>query len=210
MSTASHKSISDATNVVNLLHSALETANWQLVSEAYFMVSGEWVDIPEPEPMEELIVDCKNHDPDAILKSMMDRLEKLEKQNLPVSSAVPIADAAPKKNKKRGRPKGSTNKKKKTEVSPNEDFTVNSPKPKQTVQSSTENKFESMSGIIEEAEREAGYDSIDDSVYKKSERTRRQYSTKSVTCLQCLNKFEVNPIFARDNYVCDACISRRI
>ena len=61
-------------SLVNLLYSALETGNWSSVSEAYFILTGERVDIPELEPL---------HESTAMLKNMVDRLEKLERQDPP-------------------------------------------------------------------------------------------------------------------------------
>jgi len=170
--------------VRELLYDGIIDSNWECISEAYQMMSGEKVDIPEPEPVDEL---------SASLKNMMERLEKLEKQD------------PPKKNRRNGRSKT-----KKPEPKVDENFSIKSSKPKRSVKSSGQNKFESMAGVLEEAEQERGFNSIDDSNSPRVERKRREYQTKSVTCSQCNKSFDVNPMFARENYICDKCISRRI
>ena len=65
-----------------------------------------------------------------------------------------------------------------------------------------------MQDIIAEAEKETGYDKINDNV-KPSNRSRKSYSTKSVNCTECGSSNEVNPLFARDTYICDRCLQRR-
>lgn len=170
--------------VQELLYEGITDNNWECISEAYQIMSGEKVDIPEPEPVDELSVSLKN---------MMERLEKLEKKE------------PSKKNTGRGRPK-----KQKPEPKVDENFSIKSSKPERSVKSSGKNKFESMAGVLEEAEQERGFNSIDDSNSPRAERKRREYQTKSVTCSQCNKSFDVNPMFARENYTCDRCISRRI
>ena len=174
-------------SVVQLLYSALETGNWENVSEAYFLLSGERIDTPkEPEVI--------NFD---TLKDVVDRLEQLEKQKKPAEKT------------RRGRPK-----KKPVDQSnngsDNEDFLV---KPRTSKskreRASVKNKFESMTGVLEEAEQEKGIDKIDDSKYTPKNK-RKAFTAKNVTCSECNTASEVHPLFARDNYICDKCLSRRI
>ena len=170
--------------VKELLYDGITDNNWGCVSEAYQIMFGEKVDIPEPEPVDELSVNIKN---------VMERLEKLEKQK------------TQKENASRTKPKNT-----KQEPEMHENFSTKPSKPKRVVKSSVENKFDSMTGILEEAERERGFDSIDDSKSPRVERKRKEYKTRNVTCSQCNKSFDVNPMFARENYICDRCISRRI
>ena len=108
------------------------------------------------------------------------------------------------------KPIKKTNKKqtaKKTEV--DKSFSVVSNKPSRKVTDRhSENKFDNMQDIIAEAEKETGYDKINDNV-KPSNRSRKSYSTKSVNCTECGSSNEVNPLFARDTYICDRCLQRR-
>lgn len=169
--------------VKELLYEGITDNNWECISEAYQIMAGEKVDVPESEPVDELSVNLKN---------MLERLEKLEKKE------------PPKKKRGRGRPRT-----KKPDPKVDENFSIKSPKSKRAVKSSGQNKFESMAGVLEEAEQEKGFNSIDDSKSPRTERKRREYQTKNVTCSQCNKSFDVNPMFARENYICDKCVSRR-
>lgn len=167
--------------VQELLYEGITDNNWECISEAYEIMSGERVDAPEPEPADELSVSLKN---------MMERLEKLEKQD------------PPKKNTRQSRSKAQ-----KSEPKVDENFSK--PKKSRKVESSGRNKFDDMQDAIAEAGRETGFDKINDNV-KPSERNRRHYKPASVSCDNCGKSFEVNPQFVRENYVCDRCITRRI
>ena len=176
--------------VADLLHEAITDSEWSLVSEAYYILCGERIDIPEP-PQEA--------DMAAMLQQMMSRLDNLENNKEP---------ARPKR--KKGRPK-----KRKVEepVSKEEDdFSVDGENRSRKVsdRAESENKFEDMEDVISEAGRDSGFDQINDSKNPKRKRnTRRKYKQASVTCGSCNNTFQVNPMFVRENYTCDGCLSRR-
>lgn len=176
--------------VADLLHEAITDSEWSLVSEAYYILCGERIDIPEP-PQEA--------DMAAMLQQMMSRLDNLENNKEP---------ARPKR--KKGRPK-----KRKVEepVSKEEDdFSVDGENRSRKVsdRAESENKFEDMEDVISEAGRDSGFDQINDSKNPKRKRnTRRKYKQASVTCGSCNNTFQVNPMFARENYTCDGCLTRR-
>lgn len=88
-------------------------------------------------------------------------------------------------------------------------FSVESNKPsRKVVAKNTSNKFELMQDAIAEAGNESGYDKINDNV-KPSQRNRKSYSTKNVVCIDCNKSFDVNPLFAKENYICDNCLQRR-
>lgn len=171
-----------------LLHEGLTNNEWSCVSEAYFLITGERVQIQEADETM------------SVLKELMTRIDKLQSDK----NETPV-----KKPRKRGRPR-----KKKVEDNDDtiEEFAVRKTKPKddKIVKASNVNKFESMDGVLEEAEQEKGFNQIDDSKVVKSERARRKYTPAKVTCNQCNKSYEVNPLFAKGNYTCDKCIYRRI
>jgi hypothetical protein len=100
--------------------------------------------------------------------------------------------------KKRGRPP-------KKKVNTKNDFTVNKATTSKTPQF-THNKFEEMMGL--EVDKPEGYDNIDDSG-PRSPRTRSEYNSATVVCEECKKDIQVNPIFKRDNYVCDRCVGKK-
>ena len=85
------------------------------------------------------------------------------------------------------------------------DFTVK--KKKEVETQKTTNKFESIN--ISNNEIEDDLSSINDSV-ERVPRNRRPFTLVDVTCVNCNKKLQVKSVLARDNYVCDRCISRRI
>jgi len=99
--------------------------------------------------------------------------------------------------KKRGRPPKKTKQ--------DSDFQV-----KQQQQSRTpvagKNKFEDMLDL--HVDRPEGYDKIDDNV-KRTPRTRKGFETIDLFCISCNKTFPVNPIFKKDNYVCDRCVAKK-
>ena len=152
-------------------------------------MTGKQIDIPER---------VEEDDTTALLKQMMSRLDNLENNKEP---------ARPKR--KKGRPK-----KKRVEepVSKEDDFSVDGENRSRKVsdRAESENKFEDMEDVISEAGRDSGFDQINDSKNPKRKRnTRRKYKQASVTCGSCNNTFQVNPMFARENYTCDGCLTRR-
>ena len=184
--------IDHITQVSDLLHQAITDSEWCLVSEAYYILCGEHIDIPER---------VEEDDTTALLKQMMSRLDSLENEKQAV-----------KPKKKKGRPR-----KKKVEEEPTpkakDDFTISDTNRSRKVSDRviSENKFEEMEDVIAEAGKDSGFDQIDDSKQTNRKRnTRKKYKQVDVTCGSCNNSFQVNPMFARENYICDGCISRRI
>lgn len=109
----------------------------------------------------------------------------------------------PPKKKGRGRPKKISIK----EESKEEDFSVKR-KTKDRKVSFKSNKFESMKDAIAEAGKEEGFDKINDDV-RITERNRKKFEYKKVTCTQCNKSFDVHPLFARSSYTCDSCLGKR-
>lgn len=174
-------------SLVNLLYSALETGNWSSVSEAYFILTGERVSVPENEDKTKIAID-----------KVIQRLEQLEKIDF---------DSQPKpKPKKRGRPRKAAAQKANNQVA--ENFNMKPNKPEKTVKAGKENKFESMLNVIEEAEQEKGFDLIDDT-QKGKKSTRNPYKVVEVSCTMCEKMYNVNPLFARETYTCDKCLTKR-
>jgi len=176
-------------NIVELLLKALEDGDWEFVSEAYFLLSGV-----RKEP-------SKSDD----MSKMFSRL--MSKQDLIAATVEKLHDIiegspAPKKKK--------PVEKKEEKPRVDENFSVQSNKSSRKVSDrrQVENKFEGMQDAIAEAEREQGYDKIDDNV-ERTNRTRKTYTTKTVTCASCGAISEVNPMFARDSYICDRCLQKR-
>lgn len=120
------------------------------------------------------------------LSDILDRISKLEK-----------------------RPKNSKGKpQKKTIV--NNKFEVKSNKSSRNIlDRDKKNKFEDMyDDVSAEAGQDQGFDKIDDNA-PRSARNRKSYSEKSVSCSSCGKSYNVHPMFARENYICDKCIPRR-
>ena len=176
--------------VADLLHEAITDSEWSLVSEAYHILCGERIDIPEP---------IEEDDTTALLKQMMSRLDSLENEKQAVK---------PKKKKRRPR-------KKKVEEEPvskaEDDFTVSGTNRSRKVSDRvmSDKKFEDMEDVISEAGRDNGLDQINDKQTNRKRNTRKKYKQVNVTCGSCSNTFQVNPMFARENYTCDGCLVRR-
>ena len=98
--------------------------------------------------------------------------------------------------KKRGRPP----KKAKQE----QDFQVKQTQSKTPVVG--KNKFEDILDL--HVDRPEGYDNINDNV-KRTPRTRKGFATVDMFCISCNKTFAVNPIFKKDNYVCDRCVAKK-
>jgi hypothetical protein len=172
-------------NIAKLLEKALEECNWEFVSDVYEMMTGKRIEPPEPD-------DVFN-----MLASISEKISNLE-SNL-------LSDK--KQSVKKKNPAQKTSISKKTDVQA--DFSVASNKPSRKISEQfRENRFEQMTDVIHEAERESGYDKINDKI-KPSSRQRKAYADKSVTCHECGNTSKVNPMFARENYICDRCLGKR-
>jgi len=100
--------------------------------------------------------------------------------------------------KKRGRPP-----KKKSEPL-KQDFTVQQAESKTPV--FAHNKFEEMMGL--DVDKPDGYDKINDDI-TRSPRTRGGYKPATMICNECGKSLDVNPIFKKDNYVCDRCVGKK-
>jgi hypothetical protein len=70
------------------------------------------------------------------------------------------------------------------------------------------NKFDLMSDVLPEVDKEVGFDKIDDNI-RPCHRDRPRFSTKEVTCRECKKSSEVHPMFAKENYICDKCLPKR-
>lgn len=72
------------------------------------------------------------------------------------------------------------------------------------------NKFETMQdSYASEAFKDSGFDKINDNV-TPAERTRKAFSMQSIRCNECGRNNEVHPMFAKEHYVCDRCLGRRV
>ena len=180
-------------NIAELLEKALEECNWDLVSDVYEMMTGKKIDPPTVD------------DGFDVLCNITDRLASLESS---IVNALGLAS----NNEKKKPSRKSTPKVRKKEPKESIDlnnFSAGQNKPSRKVSAEGKvNKFEDMQDAIAEAGRESGYDKINDNV-KPTSRRRKSYSTKDVNCVECNKTFSVHPMFVRDNYTCDKCISRR-
>lgn len=180
-------------NIAELLEKALEECNWDLVSDVYEMMTGKKIDPPSVD------------DGFDVLCNITDRLASLESN---IINALGLAKTVENKRPKK-KPTPKVKNKESQENIDSNDFSLGSNKPSRKVSADGKvNKFEEMQDVIAEAGRENGYDKIDDNI-KPASRKRKSYSTKDVSCVECNKKFNVHPMFARDNYTCDRCIGRR-
>lgn len=85
------------------------------------------------------------------------------------------------------------------------DFTVR--KKQDVSRQNTKNKFESIQ--INDNEIEDDLSSVDDSV-DRTPRNRKPFTLVDVVCINCNKSSKVKSVLARENYVCDRCIARRI
>lgn len=170
-------------NIAELLKKALADADWTSVSEAYYMLSGE------------RMIEPGETDVFSMFTSIMNKLDD-------------VMESKPeKKPRTPAKKKSRTSVKKKPEV--DNDFSIRSNKPSRSIADRQfENKFETMNDVIAEAERESGYDKINDNI-KPTSRSRKSYKTKTVKCIECSKSSDVNPVFAKENYICDNCLQRR-
>jgi hypothetical protein len=176
-------------NIAELLEKALEECNWDFVSDVYEMMTGKRIEPPAPDDVFDML--C----------NISDKIANIE-YSLSTENKEPVKV---KKQSKTTRKKQSTAKKTENKT----DFSVASSKPSRKISGENrENKFEQMTDAIYEAEKENGYDQINDNV-KPTSRKRNSYSDKSVTCIECSKTFNVHPMFARSNYTCDRCLGKR-
>lgn len=166
---------------IDLLFYGIDKSDWSSITEAYFILTGKEVAVPN------VVVD--SDDTNAMLAQMIDRLNKLENNNKPT------------KNKKKSVSKHDVS---------DQEFVAEKTRqsPRTVVKKNRENKFEAMQDAVAEAERERGFDQINDNV-KPVERSRKSYTPKQVKCSECGVPNQVHPLFVRDNYTCDRCLQRR-
>lgn len=172
-------------NIANLLQKALEECNWEFVSDVYEMMTGKRIEPPTPDDVFDM------------LSNISERISNLESNLL----------SEEKKSTKRKKAVKKVSTPKKADVK--SDFSVASEKKSRKISGDNrENKFEQMTDVVKEAEKESGYDKINDDI-KPTSRNRKTYSEKNVKCSECDKTFKVHPMFVRENYVCDRCIGRR-
>jgi len=174
-------------NIAELLQKALEECNWDFVADVYEMMTGKRIDPPSPDDVFDILsnISEKISNLEANLISNPKQLSKSEKKSKTPKKTMP------------------------SEKENDSNFSVASSKPSRKISGSNKaNKFESMTDIMHEVEKETGYDKINDNV-KPTSRNRKSYSEKNVVCNECGKSFNVHPMFVRDNYVCDRCIGRR-
>lgn len=69
------------------------------------------------------------------------------------------------------------------------------------------NKF--VDDGLDVSKEEVGYDQIQDNNQSVKRNRREPFKLASCVCEDCKKTFEVNPVFKRDYYVCDSCISKK-
>lgn len=69
------------------------------------------------------------------------------------------------------------------------------------------NKF--VDDGLDVSKEEVGYDQIQDNNQSVKRNRREPFKLASCICEDCKKTFEVNPVFKRDYYVCDSCISKK-
>lgn len=172
-------------NIAELLQKALEECNWEFVADVYEMMTGKRVEPPEPDDVLDILDGISKRISNLEYNFLSDKKETTKKKK------EVIKTDSPKK------------------IEEKTDFSVASNKPSRKISGENrENKFEQMFDVVNEAERESGYEKINDKI-EPTARARKAYSDKSVTCGECNKTLKVNPIFVRDNYVCDRCLGKR-
>jgi hypothetical protein len=151
------------------LEDALADKDWELVSEALYIISGARIDPPEEND---------------VLAQLMKRLDNLEL--------------------------GATKKTKSTKLSgvPKTPEVTNpsSRGRKGKIHNGKPNKFEEMTDLLSEVEKEPGYDAIKES--KTRVKRRPPYKPAKVKCSRCHETLEVSPKLVKENFVCDDCIGK--
>ena len=85
---------------------------------------------------------------------------------------------------------------------------VPSPKRSTKIHNGKPNKFEEMTDLLSEVEKEPGYDNIKES--KSRVKRRPAYKPAKAKCSKCHETFEVSPklVAGKENFVCDDCIGK--
>jgi hypothetical protein len=156
------------------LEDALADKDWELVSEALYIISGARIDPPQE---------------DDVLAQLMKRLDNLES----------------------GTPKSKPEKRQKVPYIPKVPKTPEVTNPssrgrKGKIHNGKPNKFEEMTDLLSEVEKEPGYDAIKES--KTRVKRRPPYKPAKVKCSKCHETFEVSPKLVKENFVCDDCIGK--
>jgi DNA-directed RNA polymerase subunit RPC12/RpoP len=143
-----------------------------------------------------------------INQETMDQLLGNLQNMVQVLQSVSDTEEEPKKpvKKKRGRPK----KKKAPEKKPpkkkvDDEFIMDQQKRSRTPVF-VHNRFEDMENL--DIDKPDGYDKIDDST-PRSKRSRKSYASVELSCSNCGKKVSTHPMFKKDNFVCDRCVSKK-
>lgn len=173
--------------IIQNLKQAILDRNWDLVSECYQALSGEVCVSPsEPNQYQHLIdrlsemIGCKTVN-----------LPSVRKVEVPQSNdrSVGIDTSVKPKTKRR-------------KVSQSEKLVTASSEE----QRNDKNRFNPNEFIGQVLDKDEA--KINDRAKPPVERSREPYRSTSVTCDRCRKTFEVNPLFAREDYRCDRCLVR--
>ena len=63
---------------------------------------------------------------------------------------------------------------------------------------------------LDVSKEEVGYDQIQDNTQPTRRNKREPFRLASCRCENCGEQVEMNPVFKRDYFVCDACISKKV
>lgn len=85
---------------------------------------------------------------------------------------------------------------------------IPSPKRSTKIHNGKPNKFEEMTDLLSEVEKEPGYDNIKES--KSRVKRRPAYKPAKAKCSKCHGTFEVSPklVAGKENFICDDCIGK--
>lgn len=175
--------------VKRFLYEGLKNEDWSKVYNATNLMFGNNVEVPDDDEVESL------HELKAEVEALRTRIENIEGlfKSTPPSAISPYESVISPLSERPIKSEDAY------------DFTVK--KKKEVETQKTTNKFESIN--ISNNEIEDDLSSINDSV-ERVPRNRRPFTLVDVICVNCNKKLQVKSVLARENYVCDRCISRRI
>ena len=177
--------LNDLFDLRNALENAMESKSWDGVYSVYEELGGD------------MVFDFEENSSD-----VEDKLAYIEDMIIQLKGSKKIEKKTAKKAVKKKRVKKKVN-----------EFSVKDEKKKSgPVKGSGKNLF-NYDDFAAEAEKENGFDKIDDSVKSNKRKSRPKYKTKSVRCLECSKMKNVLPelLVARDigSFVCDDCLIKR-